>query len=1006
MSLVVRGGVPISIFDRRTAPPTPFSDLSDNPDTPGTAYSFQDPPQHKSANMQAGTAHHPLPGLLDHQVLPTTDDEMMDSDTDIRKDSDFDIEIDADEAYSNAGGVDLDVNYRMEEDNADNSHQLYDNDDIMLDEADDIIFEKQRVDGEADPVPDVIPTSTVPEASPKTPLEQRPTAPEEPSTAHSIPPAIPEQVDQPFLPLEEPNAGETAHLAEPQQTVSPAGESHGALAFLGDTEKAVVHEAVTQDSDLQHKDNVWSENTSVTLTNEVVSLEERQANEATEQPHQSVAAGNEVEEQGAVNLANESPSLDPHQVVVQYEQNHVSLFPPPDNVDLPFFIKDAGVCLRGMNELFSELRNVLDGSVSPGDELVIKIVDYGVEISEDSKSSYEFSLQHILDLHVRLSLQDNIENPEALRLVLFSRPSVSDRINMLLSSANQGLGYNKAIEYAGRKSGDSDANSEQRFVEASEGGDFQEVEAEDYNNNDDSPVAFAHDTDKPAEVEPNLIENQGGVSEQKEEFEGEDDDDDDDDDDDFDLEYGNDDIANGVEGEENEGGADQKDEAPDSPPPIAAVSRDSPAPINESPNHGSETPRAQENAVLGLETVSDSASPRDTQTPDEVEESVSTVQGDEAHSTEEEEEELIEYEDYETFGESESHHSPHTVNSESVEQNLGDDGPPPREDPEQHPGMVGPAGTPREPSLSLSATHFPIFVQILIWATENYEQESTGNCIDPGENTADDNHNESHSPSDGDVNVNNESSSIPVFGGDGEGEGEGGYVGVQHEEYGEYEYEGQQGFEAGQDGNRDYLPNDERYDTQAPSENNHESNIHGHSHPEQSDQPADDGQNQYLDESIEYEDGYEHYDAEYDGPVNGQDTFSGEAEYHVGYQIYDLNQAHLRTEYDDGGAVVAGANESGVAINAENDEAVDSLHPPELAPEVESLFGYDSDEAEQDILSEEKPSTEQKRMYGELEQDEDDDEILGWSKFSSPSTASSPSSDRTSSRPAKRQRSD
>jgi len=290
-------------------------------------------------------------------------------------------------------------------------------------------------------------------------------------------------------------------------------------------------------------------------------------------------------------------------------------------------------------------------------------------------------------------------------LVLFSRPSVSDRINMLLSSANEGLGYNKAIEYARRKSGDSDANSEQRFVETSEGGDLQEVEVEDYNNNDDSPAAFAHDTDKPAEVEPNLTENQDSISEQKEEFEeedDEDDDDDDDDDDDFDLEYGNDDIANGVEGE-NEGGANLKDGAPNSPSPTTAVSKDSPASINESPNHGSETPRAQENTVLELETVSNSASPRDTQTPDEVEESVSTVQGDEAHSTEEEEEELIEYEDYETFGESESHHSPRTVNSESAEQNPGDNGPSPHEDLEQQQDAARPSDTPGKLFLSISS---------------------------------------------------------------------------------------------------------------------------------------------------------------------------------------------------------------------------------------------------------------------------------------------------------------
>jgi hypothetical protein len=136
MSLVVQGNPFVPSFDRWTAPPIPFSDLLDlfdSPDTPGTTYSFQEPPQQKPPNMQAEPVR--LSGLLDHHILPTTDDEMMDSDTDLRKDSDFEIEIDTDEVYSNGGGVDLDVNYVMAGDDSGDAHQLYDNDDIMLDDG-------------------------------------------------------------------------------------------------------------------------------------------------------------------------------------------------------------------------------------------------------------------------------------------------------------------------------------------------------------------------------------------------------------------------------------------------------------------------------------------------------------------------------------------------------------------------------------------------------------------------------------------------------------------------------------------------------------------------------------------------------------------------------------------------------------------------------------------------------------------------------------------------------
>jgi hypothetical protein len=147
-------------------------------------------------------------------------------------------------------------------------------------------------------------------------------------------------------------------------------------------EQVATDDFTSQEADIQRKDNIWSENTSTTLANEPV-LQERQANgDTADTAPQPPATGDETEQQGTIDLADESHNFEPHPVIVQYEQNHVSLFPPPNDVDLPFFIQDVDVCLKGIDVLFLELRNVLDGSVSPEDELVIKIVDYGVEIGE------------------------------------------------------------------------------------------------------------------------------------------------------------------------------------------------------------------------------------------------------------------------------------------------------------------------------------------------------------------------------------------------------------------------------------------------------------------------------------------------------------------------------------------------------------------------------------------------------------------------------------------------
>ena len=65
-------------------PLTESVDAYDNPDTPGTTYSFQDPAPLKPT-MQAESSRHLAAPILDASMLMSTDDGMLDSESDQRQ---------------------------------------------------------------------------------------------------------------------------------------------------------------------------------------------------------------------------------------------------------------------------------------------------------------------------------------------------------------------------------------------------------------------------------------------------------------------------------------------------------------------------------------------------------------------------------------------------------------------------------------------------------------------------------------------------------------------------------------------------------------------------------------------------------------------------------------------------------------------------------------------------------------------------------------------------------
>lgn len=424
MSLAVPS-VPASLPDYRNAPPTPFSDLldlSDNPDTPGTTYSFQGPRQNQ--NMQ-GEQHYLAEPILDRPSRLNTDDEMFDSDMD-RKDDDLDL-LDV----SSNVGVDLeDGSIIMEEDFLDTAPQTYDNDDLMIDEVEvdeeDMLFQQQREPSLVPPVSSSasLENSDGPNQSQDTlrPNSAQATVgdtplfsfnqPNDPTNAHNISFAVPEKPSVPDHSLYEDVPAEVAEVVEETasveiQTLKPKVEentakpntdveslhSHSPAEVAEETnavpdelpEGAPATDSAELDNDFHHNGS-WSENTSTTLAHEPTLLEDQQifAEEDEEDGDNHIGdaeAGTEghspaefaIEEFSTYNL---------HPIVVEWEKNRLSLFPTHPDSNLEFLIQDPQVCEKGINELFQEFRKVLDESISQDVELFIEFEGLGLTLGE------------------------------------------------------------------------------------------------------------------------------------------------------------------------------------------------------------------------------------------------------------------------------------------------------------------------------------------------------------------------------------------------------------------------------------------------------------------------------------------------------------------------------------------------------------------------------------------------------------------------------------------------
>jgi len=390
-------------------PLTESVDLYDNPDTPGTTYSFQDQVPLKTT-MQPEIAHHLTAHILDASMLMSTDDEMLDSDSDQRRDEDFDIDLDA-EVYSVSGG-DLEVNMTMEDDSVEYGHvdPEIDNDDIMLDdepveyihEISDASHSTKEAIAEDAAQPENSDSTQPPISSEATSALEQPRVSQE--TGNDRPGAGPEVVpgDSSESEVTKSNSVE-APTASELQLEHTVDDGHAAVSLEQPQQSppSLVEPAIQPNSTIEQEENDGSQSSTATLTHEAPGNDERfPVNDHEHAIGHELQTKNEYPRPVDLDSSRGEDSYDSsyqYPIIVQYEQIQLTLFPSMADwsedlalaevySDIPsdYLLPDVGVCDKPLGELFMHLRDVLGPAVGLESELVVDIELLGLKIGEVS----------------------------------------------------------------------------------------------------------------------------------------------------------------------------------------------------------------------------------------------------------------------------------------------------------------------------------------------------------------------------------------------------------------------------------------------------------------------------------------------------------------------------------------------------------------------------------------------------------------------------------------------
>lgn len=485
-------------------------DFDENPDTPGTTYSFQEQSA-KPMNTQTGTVPpHLAAAMMDASMLISTDDEMLDSDSDQRRDEDYDIDIDA-EVYSVNDG-DPEVTMSMEEDIiAYGRLEQDDDDDIMLDDEptddghgydvnhDGHNMTATQADTQLDPSSSIAPALSHQETS----FLQQP-------SPHQVNFERQDQEasSQPILSQSNVAIG----ITEPQ-TECPGNSGNGGGDDPVGLDQAQEQDPQHQPSPVSHQDispqhnilleegeeNDGTQSSTATLAHEVVRNDEHVAgedNDSTPVPKHESQPELEADgiDAGLVGAEDPFDSLYQHPVIVQYEQNQLTLFPSMAvwsndpvlaNVysDLPsdYLLPDVGVCEKPLSELFMHLRDVLGPAVGMGSEMIVEIELLGLKMGEDNMACKSVSLRRVLDLHNQLHENDGYDIPMPVTMSLYTVPRFLSRLQEIADVVRDRKGLRECLGRLGLPSADEYSNEREEAVSR------HETDTADYNGKPNEP---------------------------------------------------------------------------------------------------------------------------------------------------------------------------------------------------------------------------------------------------------------------------------------------------------------------------------------------------------------------------------------------------------------------------------------------------------------------------------------------------------------------------------------
>ncbi|MCJ1284816.1 hypothetical protein MMC26_004153 [Xylographa opegraphella] len=150
---------------------------------------------------------------------------------------------------------------------------------------------------------------------------------------------------------------------------------------------------------------------------------------------QHAGPAHDAENQDLINL---------HPVIVVYQDNEISLFPPHEETEkhsATYFLQDESIAKESIRALLGACRVVLADSIGEHDELEVKIVPLGIDISETCSEASTFSLLQIMNLYLQLQHNDGMHYPDPLHVILTTKLSLPYRLQYLYNAVEEGLGF-------------------------------------------------------------------------------------------------------------------------------------------------------------------------------------------------------------------------------------------------------------------------------------------------------------------------------------------------------------------------------------------------------------------------------------------------------------------------------------------------------------------------------------------------------------------------------------